>query len=70
MSDTIIVYNSSKQSIPLSVRPPDGEFYSSEQQITLMPGKQVSLLRSHVNIDQINNLQKKGILKVLKQLPA
>ncbi len=66
MSDTIIVYNSSKQAVPLSLRPPGAEFFTSEQQVTLNPGKQITLIKEHVNLDQVSNLQRRGILKVLK----
>lgn len=62
---TMRLYNASKQSLRLQVRPPGGDFFTSEQQVTLNPGQQVTLIKSHVNIDQIQNLQKRGMLRVV-----
>lgn len=62
---TIRVYNSSKQSLRLQVRPPGGDFYTSEQQVTLNPGSQISLIKSHVNMEQVQNLQKRSMLRIV-----
>lgn len=64
MSDTIKVYNCSKQVIALQARHPGADFYT-EQQIRISPNKQVSLIKSHVNQSQIENLQSKRLIKVI-----
>lgn len=66
MSEIITLYNQSKQAIPIHVRPPGGEFYQSEQQVTIRPSKSISLIKEHVNMDQVNNLQRRGMLKIIK----
>ena len=60
----IRIYNKSKQLIPIQVRPPKSDFYPNEQQVRLEPGKDVTLPRSHVRMDQIENLQKRGMLQI------
>lgn len=62
--EVIRVYNRSKQSIPLQVRPPHGDFYLHEQQVYIVPGKSVMLPKDHVLMAQIANLQGRGMLKV------
>lgn len=64
-SHTLRIYNSSNQMIPLQVRAPGSDFYTNEQQVRLNPGKSVILMKSHVRMDQIENLQKRGILRVV-----
>jgi hypothetical protein len=64
-SGEINIYNNSAQMIPIQVRIPGGDFYTSEQQVRLNPGKNVQLPKSHVRMDQVENLQKRGIIKVL-----
>lgn len=60
----IRIYNNSKQMIPLQVKPPAGDFYLHEQQITLQPGKDVTLPKDHILEDQINNLRLKSLIKI------
>lgn len=69
-SGTIRLYNSSKQALRLQVRPPGGDFYTSEQQVTLNPGKQISLIKSHLNMEQVLNLQKRSMLRVVHDSEA
>ena len=64
-SGIIRVYNCSKQMISLQVKAPNGDFYTGEQQIRLNPGKDVTLPKSHVRTEQIENLQKKRMIKVI-----
>ena len=51
--------------IPLHVRAPGSDFYANEQQIRLAPGKDVTLPKAYVNMDQINNLCKRRKLRIL-----
>lgn len=64
-SHVVRIYNNSGQMIPLQARAPGGDFYTSEQQVRLMPGKDVLLPKTHLRKDQIENLQKRGMIKVL-----
>lgn len=61
---TIRIYNSSKQMIPLQVKPPAGDFYLHEQQVRLYPNKEVTLPKDHVLEEQITNLKAKSFIKV------
>ena len=64
-SATVRIYNCSRQMIPLQVRAPGSDFYTNEQQIRLDPGKDVVLPKSHLLADQIENLQRKRMVKVI-----
>ncbi len=64
MSEMIKVYNCSRQVIALQARHPGADFYT-EQQIRIAPSKQVSLLKSHINQSQIENLQSKRLIRVV-----
>lgn len=59
------IYNCSKQLIPLQVRPPGGDFYTSEQQVRLAPGGDVLLPKTHLRQEQIENLQKRRMIRIL-----
>jgi hypothetical protein len=59
------LYNNSKQMIPLQVRAPGSEFYTGETQVRLDPGKDVLLPHSHLRHDQIDNLTRRGMLRIL-----
>jgi hypothetical protein len=59
------IINNSKQMIPLQMRPPGTSFYRNEQQIRLNPGKHAMLPYDHLRADQIENLQKKGFIKII-----
>lgn len=61
---TVRIYNRSKQAVYLQVRNPDGEFYTGQQQVRLMPGQDVMLPKSHVMEDQIKNLRAKMMVQV------
>jgi hypothetical protein len=59
------IYNCSNQMVPISVRPPRGDFFLHEQTIYLQPGKNVRLPKSFLNDSQIANLTTKRKLKIL-----
>ena len=62
--EEIRVHNCSRQMIPLQVREPGSDFYAGEQQVRLMPGQEVTLPKEFAHMDQITNLQKKGIVRI------
>lgn len=64
-SEVMRIYNSSRQMIQLQARPPKTDFFTNEVQIRLNPGQSVDVVRNHMNMDQIENLCKKGLLKVV-----
>jgi len=64
-SEVIHIYNRSKQTIPLQVKPPGGDFFLHEQAVQLNPGKTVKLPKSYVNQSQIENLQKRQQIQVI-----
>lgn len=64
-SAVVRVYNCSEQMIPLQLRVPGGDFYTSEQQVRLEPGTDVVLPKSHLRLEQVNNLQKRRMLKII-----
>jgi hypothetical protein len=59
------IYNSSRQMIPISVRPPGGDFFLHEQTIYLRPGKTVRLPKSFLNDSQVSNLTTKRMIRIL-----
>jgi hypothetical protein len=59
------VYNNSKQMIPLQVRIPGSEFYTGESQVRLDPGQEALLPFNHLRADQIDNLRRRGMIKIL-----
>lgn len=63
-SATIRLYNCSKQMIPLQVRAPGADFFSNEQQVRLEPGKDVTLPKSYLREDQVENLRKRRMIQV------
>ena len=64
-SHVIRIYNGSTQMIALQVRPPNSDFYRSEQQVRINPGQSALLPKSHLRDEQIQNLQKKGFIKIV-----
>lgn len=64
-SDVVRIYNRSKQTIPLQVKPPGGDFFLHEQAVQLGPGKTVKLPKNYINEGQINNLQRRRQIQVL-----
>lgn len=61
----IRVYNNSKQLIQLQVRAPGSDFFTNEQQVRIPPGGDVLLPKSHLRQDQVENLQKRGFIKIV-----
>jgi hypothetical protein len=64
-SASVRIYNCSKQMVPLQVRAPGSDFYQNEQQIRLGVGQDVELPKSHLHAEQIENLQRRRIIKVI-----
>lgn len=60
----IRVYNCSNQMIPLQIRAPFSNFYANEQQVRIGKNKDVTLPRTHVYSEQIQNLQQRRLIKV------
>lgn len=59
------IYNRSKQLVPLQVRAPGSDFFTNEQQVRIPAGQDVLLPKTHLRQDQIENLCKRGIIKVV-----
>ena len=57
--------NSSRQLVKIQVKPPQGDFYLHEQQVSLRPGQSTLLPKDHLRPEQIHNLQARGVLKVI-----
>jgi hypothetical protein len=66
ITSIVRLMNIGRQSIPLDVKPPGGDFYSDRSTVYLHPNKVVDLPKSYLNMDQINNLQKKRHLKIVR----
>jgi len=64
-SFVVQIYNSSRQMIPISVRPPGGDFFLHEQTIYLRPGRTVRLPKNFLNDSQISNLTTKRMIRIL-----
>lgn len=66
--DLVKIENKSKQMIPVHVKAgKSNDFFLSENTIKLMPGKTSEIIpTSRLNMGQVNNLCKKGMLKVVK----
>lgn len=66
-TETIRVTNCSKQMIPIQAKPPGGDFYRNEQQVRIRPGASIELPKSYLMEEQIVNLQKRGMIRVLSE---
>ena len=64
-SAVVRIYNCSKQMIALQLRPPGSDFFRNEQQVRINPGNDALLLKSHLRIEQVTNLQKKRMIQVV-----
>ena len=65
VDEYVRILNISHQMIPIQTRRPNSDFYLDEQQVRLAPGKDVKLPKSHLMMDQIDNLCKRGVLRVV-----
>jgi len=63
-TEVVRIYNKGRQTLPIQVRPPQGDFYLHEQQVHLHPGKSVLLPKDHLRMEQVTNLSARGVLKV------
>jgi hypothetical protein len=62
--DYIIIYNVSKQSIPIQLKPPIGvDFFQGEQTIYVHKGKSGKFPKSRLRDNQIQNLRKSGRIR-------
>lgn len=59
------LYNRSTQMIPIQLKPPGGDFFLHEQVAYLRPRQTVKVPKSHLNLDQIHNLQARRALQIL-----
>jgi len=64
-SVVVRIYNRSKQMIPLQLRTPGSDFFTNEQQVRIDPGKDVVLPKSHLRMEQVENLQKRRMIQVI-----
>lgn len=62
----IRLMNIGKQTIPLEVKPEGGDFYTDRSTVYLHINKVVDLPKSFLNMDQINNLQKRRHIKIVR----
>ena len=64
-SAVVRVYNCSSQMIALQVRPPNSDFYRNEQQVRINSGQDALLPKSHLRMEQLENLQKKRMIQIV-----
>ena len=62
--ETVTVYNCGRQKVGIQVSPPGGDFFLSEQQIHLFPGKSVQLQKEYLRWEQISNLRSRREIEV------
>ena len=61
----VVIYNISKQLIPIQLKPPKGvDFFQGEQTINLHKGKSGKFPQSRLRTNQITNLRKSGRIRV------
>lgn len=65
VDEYVRILNISRQMISVQARRPNSDFYLDEQQVRLAPGKDVKLPKNHLMMDQIENLCKRGILRIV-----
>lgn len=67
LRDTVLITNKSKQTIPIHVKAAAGiDFYIGEQSVHLTPGDKYEFPTSRLYNTQINRLQKKRMINVMK----
>jgi len=64
-TETIRIYNCSNQLVQLQVRPPGSDFYRNEQQVRIDPGKNALLPKTHLIQEQVDNLQKRKMIRIV-----
>ncbi len=69
MSEEVRIYNCGKQTIPIQLRRPGGDFFRDEQTVYLNAGKTVTLPKTHLNEEQIRRLQATRHIKLLNMSP-
>lgn len=63
-TEIVKIYNCSTQLVQLQLRVPGGDFYTDEQQVRILPGKEAELPKNHLREDQIANLKARRMIKV------
>jgi hypothetical protein len=63
--EIVRLYNCSNQLIQLQARPPKSDFYTNEMQVRLQPGQVATLDKAHLLKDQVENLCKRGLIRVV-----
>jgi len=66
----VTIYNPGTQMVPIRLKPPaGGDFFLHEQSIYVRGKKTAQLSARRVDWNQLDNLQKKGVIKLVGQLP-
>ena len=63
----IRIVNSSSQMIPIQLTAEGEDFFRGQQQIQLQPGQDVALDEKYLIPGQVENLQKRGLLQLIRQ---
>ena len=63
-SKMVAITNRTRQMIPIQVRPPKSDFFYEEKQMRIAPGRSVTLPKSHLNWQQIENCRGRGDISV------
>lgn len=66
-SGFVRIYNKSHQTVSIQARPPGGDFFIHEQQIHIPPGKDATLPRDHLLLDQVTNLAARGLVRLIQK---
>jgi hypothetical protein len=62
----VVLYNPRAQMVTVRRKPPQGtDFFTHEQAINIRGQKTARIPREHLDWDQINNLQKRGHIRVV-----
>lgn len=71
--EIVVIYNTSKQSIPIQLRAPMNPktgkrvgFFTGEQTVSISKGKSSRFPKSRLYMEQVNNLQRSGMVRVSK----
>jgi hypothetical protein len=64
---TIRIINSSSQMIPIQLTAEGEDFFRGQQQMQLMPGKDVLIDEMYLINGQVDNLRERGLLKLIRQ---
>lgn len=62
----VTITNKSKQMLCFQVRPPGGDYFATEQQVSLHAGKTISLPREFLLMPQVENMKARGQIAVVE----